>query len=759
MALTALLNSLHTHLQTQTQLLPTLHAQLGLPPNTLEEDLIVLQEQLIKGVEGQIEARRKEVEEWMSKCDVVENECIRYAKALGPNFKSTGESVGELRKESILPRRYELGTELQEKSRQLYHSKLEQLMTITNRLHTLARTLGNTFFSPDVLEPTVANGENVLDPESYRDVSPDRFLTLEKELVRGKGELLRRLSQLANTFVQIDWLYSELGLLTPTVDDICSNSRPIASTSSSPVTTSPNSDPFLLTPTPFSRSSSNRNIHSESLELEYQKIFARFAVRIEEADDEALSSNQGVPYGLENVDPSQGLISWAKGLQASLEDLKRKREAHIQTMYDQLESLWRRLGVDEDSMDAFVEKHRGSTEETVRQYEEELERMINLKRERMSTFVESAREELVKLWDYLMVGDDERADFAPFIDDDNTEELLTIHEDEIKRLKEERRLKAPLLANIRKYFDICEEEKELALAASDQTRLLGRGPRDPGRLLREEKMRKRVSKEKPRLERDLLTSIPAWEQEAGRPFLVHGQSILQMLMENVNAAGQENKRKPTRAGSVPPRATTPVNSSSHSSSGSRMGAVTPAVRPRSAMSSLSVPSKRRKLNDSSSSSTNGHTAGRAPLSNHRNNDNMQARPASLSRSRTKTPGSVMSSALKANHAIPRPVTRYQTLGHGRPPNTQTHSSGMRSVSADARGSSSVIYGRPKTSSKSMPGPESCVLRKASRAKRESFKPRPSMDGAELGKSAGIGNGSRWGGGNVATSVEEEDEGY
>lgn len=118
-ALTALLNSLHTHLQTQTQLLPTLHAQLGLPPNTLEEDLIALQEQLIKGVEGQIEARRKEVEEWMSKCDAVENECIRYAKALGPNFKSTGESVGELRKELILPRRYGLGTELQEKSRQV----------------------------------------------------------------------------------------------------------------------------------------------------------------------------------------------------------------------------------------------------------------------------------------------------------------------------------------------------------------------------------------------------------------------------------------------------------------------------------------------------------------------------------------------------------------------------------------------------------------------------------------------------------------
>ena len=222
--------------------------------------------------------------------------------------------------------------------------------------------------------------------------------------------------------------------------------------------------------------------------------------------------------GLENVEPTPGLLDWAANLRSSLEDMKRRREAHIQAMYDQLEGLWRRLGVGEADMDAFVEEHRGSTEETVRQYEEELERMLELKRERMGMFVNSAREEIVRLWDDLMVGEEDRADFPPFADgkcnfpslllngdlestisaDEHTEELLSIHEDEIRRLKEERRLKAPLLASIKKYFDICEEEKELAAAASDQTRLLGRG-RDPGRLLREEKMRKRVSKEKPRV--------------------------------------------------------------------------------------------------------------------------------------------------------------------------------------------------------------------------------------------------------------------
>lgn len=116
-----------------------------------------------------------------------------------------------------------------------------------------------------------------------------------------------------------------------------------------------------------------------------------------------------------------------------------------------------------------------------------------------------------------MIGEEERNDFAPFADgefvnsileicctdvfvgDEHSEELLSIHEDEVRRLKEEKRMKAPLLAGINKYFEICEEQKELAAAASDQSRLTGRGPRDPGRLLREEKMRKRVQKEKPRV--------------------------------------------------------------------------------------------------------------------------------------------------------------------------------------------------------------------------------------------------------------------
>ena len=406
MTLTSLLNSLHSHLQQQTQYLPTLHAQLGLPPTALEEELKDLQEQLIQGVERQIDLRRKQVNEWMEKCEAVESVCLRYTKALGGNIKATGSSLGEIRKEASLPRRYEFVTEFQEKLRQAYHAKLEQLNALTNRLNLLAKTLGAAYFPQGVLDASPAADEAALDQTAPRDVTPERFLKLEKELVRGKAEVTKRLHQLAEIFAQIDWMYAELGVVSPALEP-----------PSSPMATD-DSDPFCVsTPTPAARSSANVPLlFQDKEEVSYQRILGQYMARIEEAEGETVPENSNVPLGLEGVEPTLGLLEWASTQQSSLEELKRSREAHIQSMYDKLEGLWRRLGVDEGAMDAFVEMHRGSTEDVVREYEEELERMLELKQESMVQFIQSAREEIVKLWDDLMIGEDERSDFAPFAD-------------------------------------------------------------------------------------------------------------------------------------------------------------------------------------------------------------------------------------------------------------------------------------------------------------------------------------------------------
>ena len=149
---------------------------------------------------------------------------------------------------------------------------------------------------------------------------------------------------------------------------------------------------------------------------DYNRIYTNFLRRVDEAEAEGKSIESNPLIGLEGVQPTVELMAWVEETKNSLEDIKKRREAHIQSMYDQLEALWKRLGVEDEDIDAFVENNRGSTEEVVRSYESELERMLELKRERMSVFVGNARQEIEALWDELMYGEEQRAEFAPFTD-------------------------------------------------------------------------------------------------------------------------------------------------------------------------------------------------------------------------------------------------------------------------------------------------------------------------------------------------------
>lgn len=257
--------------------------------------------------------------------------------------------------------------------------------------------------------------------------------------------------------------------------------------------------------------------------------------------------------------------------------------------------------------------------------------------------------------------------------------------------------------------------------------------------------------------------IPAWEQEAKRPFLVHGESILHILMETVSATDQENRRKPARAGSVPPRSTTPVNSLHAYAPSAKTGVVTPAVRPGTA--SQSVPNKRQRLAETAPSghqrqgSGNGHTTnyGRAPLGSYRGGNVGPSRRLSPSNIPGKTPNEGQSSlpqpATLGRMPIPKPGTQHHALGHGRVPSTAGYPGGpvgSKSVSS-AAGLTSSTYGGRYGSGNAATG----TMKKATRARRESFKPRPSIDDREMGLSV---HGGRWGG--LTGSVrEEEDEEY
>ncbi|KAK0732730.1 microtubule associated protein-domain-containing protein [Apiosordaria backusii] len=321
-------------------------------------------------------------------------------------------------------------------------------------------------------------------------------------------------------------------------------------------------------------------------------------------------------------------------------DEKKNRERRLRDLRDTVEGLWERLEVDEADRKAFLNSNRGCGIRQINEFEEELARLNELKRQNLHIFVEDVRLKLQELWDALYLSEEEMLEFTPAFSDVYSDALLEAHEREIVRLEVLKEQRAPTLALVDKHKSLIQERDELAASAQDSSRLMMRGQkgerRDPGKLLREEKMRKRIAKELPKVTADLRKGLEKWEDEYGRPFLVHGERYLDVIE-------LEDPPKPTPG----PRSKTPANAAAAPT------ATTPGIsRPNSTLAraksvgSLNKPNPQRNGAKTPTASTTtkptlarsatvtANTKGsptrippvRPPLSNLKNGNNSPERP-------------------------------------------------------------------------------------------------------------------------------------
>ncbi|KAH0296763.1 hypothetical protein KCU71_g13769, partial [Aureobasidium melanogenum] len=312
----------------------------------------------------------------------------------------------------------------------------------------------------------------------------------------------------------------------------------------------------------------------------------------------------------------------------------------------------------------------------INEFEDELARLNELKRQNLHLFVEDARFKLQELWDGLYFSEEEMLEFTPaFSADVYSDALLEAHEAEIARLEALREQRAPTLAMVDKYRSLVKDRDDLAASSQDASRLMLRGQkgekRDPTRLLREEKMRKRIAKELPKVESDLRQILEEWEEEYGRPFLVHGERYLDEL--------EATSQKPTTQGSVrsktpsiPPRSKTPSSIPPSTVRPKSAAAAAPAT----AIKNQTLRGPPRSKTPTASRNPLASSVMGPPLSNPSSNSSFAASvgPASL-RSPSKIPGrQPLSNMLQAgNSTARRPPPG--PLGHCR---TESDSGTLRS---------------------------------------------------------------------------------
>ncbi|KAG9560856.1 hypothetical protein KCU79_g7396, partial [Aureobasidium melanogenum] len=354
---------------------------------------------------------------------------------------------------------------------------------------------------------------------------------------------------------------------------------------------------------------------------------------------------------------------------------KHNREVRLEELKEAIETLWDKLGVEESERKPFLASNRGCGLRAINEFEDELARLNELKRQNLHLFVEDARFKLQELWDGLYFSEEEMLEFTPAFSDVYSDALLEAHEAEIARLEALREQRAPTLAMVDKYRSLVKDRDDLAASSQDASRLMLRGQkgekRDPTRLLREEKMRKRIAKELPKVESDLRQILEEWEEEYGRPFLVHGERYLDEL--------EATSQKPTTQGSVrsktpsiPPRSKTPSSIPPSTVRPKSAAAAAPAT----AIKNQTLRGPPRSKTPTASRNPLASSVMGPPLSNPSSNSSFAASvgPASL-RSPSKIPGrQPLSNMLQAgNSTARRPPPG--PLGHCR---TESDSGTLRS---------------------------------------------------------------------------------
>ncbi|KAL8693114.1 MAG: hypothetical protein Q9218_002000 [Villophora microphyllina] len=294
---------------------------------------------------------------------------------------------------------------------------------------------------------------------------------------------------------------------------------------------------------------------------------------------------------------------------------KRGRERKLKELKAVVEGLWDRLGVEDPERKKFLAKNRGCGLRVINEFEAELDRLNELKRQNLHLFVEDARYKLQTLWDELYFSEEEMLEFTPAFSDVYSDALLSAHEGEIARLESLKEQRAPTLQMIDKHKSLIKDREDLAASSQDASRLLAKGTkgerRDPTRLLREEKMRKRISKDLPKVEVELKKTLERWEDEYGRPFLVHGVRYLDELEMSQAKALPPRSKTP----SIPATTTVKVPlKSAPGPSSSRAGSVMRGAPPppRSGAKTPTGTLRRNPLASSTASTTGGRTPSKIP---------------------------------------------------------------------------------------------------------------------------------------------------
>ncbi|XP_076231286.1 protein regulator of cytokinesis 1 [Calliopsis andreniformis] len=286
-------------------------------------------------------------------------------------------------------------------------------------------------------------------------------------------------------------------------------------------------------------------LYLETQEVEKNRLESTFKEMrrgiVRMMDDLGISPSSNFEYLVykdsENFVFTNNNMTKLRELQDELKHQVNKAKEHVEDIKKDLIALWKHLDEPERMCQSFLSSYMGYSAATINALEAELERCKEKRRQNISKYVSQVRSELTKLWDMCKFSKEQRRKFNYFSCQTYTEDLLTLHELEVKRLQEYYEANKSIFELLEERDNLWTKMKELLQRANDPDRFYNRG----GQLLMEEKERKTIQKKLPKIEEQLRGLINAYEQVHGEVFTINGMSVEELLKESWEHLNEEKE--------------------------------------------------------------------------------------------------------------------------------------------------------------------------------------------------------------------------
>ncbi|EGW31700.1 uncharacterized protein SPAPADRAFT_56495 [Spathaspora passalidarum NRRL Y-27907] len=250
-------------------------------------------------------------------------------------------------------------------------------------------------------------------------------------------------------------------------------------------------------------------------------------------DIETLKTIQKEPleFGLHNSH-----IEFLSGIQDLLASTVNTRKSQWDEYSKTCMQLWNKLGETEEYVNSFMERNSSLTELSLLSFKMELNKLYIRRSECIEKFIADARNEIEKLWDKMYYSRVLRSEFEFFnYDPDNSdvekETVLAKHEEEIIKLNEEYAAKEPIFQLYEELLELLKDQDFLKEASKDSSRLMSKNSCKI--LLNEEKLRKKINKNMPRVIDSLVSSVYEYnnsDNNGSHPLAINGEDLYEKLL-------------------------------------------------------------------------------------------------------------------------------------------------------------------------------------------------------------------------------------